>query len=272
MSKKPLVAIFGCGPSGLLAAHACYLWQVPFVIFSRKQKSTLGGAQFSHRMIPGITDPDPEVMLTYEVVGDADTYHRKVYGSERVPFVSFANVEDGQQVPAWNLIRMYDRLWERYEANIVNINLDWLQMEKFYTAFDLVITSVPAPILCQATVDMNVPHTFKQQTVRISNEALDPNLPDNVIRYDGSEDHSYYRMSRIFGVGSTEWGAGTPTPPIPNLKTVNKPIGTNCDCHPLALRVGRFGTWDKGQLTFHAYLATLDALSGLGVEVNFDAV
>jgi hypothetical protein len=271
---KPLVAILGCGPAGLLAAHACEERNVPFSIYSKKQKSILGGAQYSHIGIPGIHYPnEPDVMLGYIVVGDSETYQQKVYGDENVPFVSIDNVKDGLQVPAWNLGRMYDILWRQYESRIVDHVIDPRRAAILPTCFDLVFSSVPAPSLCLSSVNPHVSHWFKQQPVRIHNEALNPNLPDNTILYDGTKDHSYYRMSKIFGVGSTEWGASSPTPPLQDLRTINKPIDTNCDCHqadlgeeiPAIVRIGRFGTWKKGELTFHGYNRVVDTLEKLGI-------
>lgn len=120
---------------------------------------------------------------------------------------------------------------------------------------------------------MSVGHVFREQPVKILNEALDASLPDNTVMYDGTKEHSYYRMSRIFGVGSTEWGASSPTPPVENLRTVNKPIWSNCDCYqedlgggvPAIIRIGRFGTWKKGELTFHAFNRVIDTLAKVGV-------
>lgn len=268
--KKPLVAILGCGPSGLLAAHACHSYEIPYVIFSQLRKSQLGGAQYSHIPIPGIhDDDDPDVKLKYVVRGDAETYQRKVYGSETVPFVSFENVYDGKLVPAWNLRKMYDHLWVGSQEKIVDFTLDPINVSKLPHSFDYVFSSVPLPTICFGRVDPAVQHWFKQQTVRILNEPLAAGMEDNTIIYDGTDEHSWYRMSKIFGVGSTEWGGSGAVPPIPDLKTVDKPIATNCDCHqadfgggiPAVIKIGRFGTWQKGELTFHAFNKVLDVLA-----------
>lgn len=274
MEAKPLVAILGCGPSGLLAAHACHMHGVPFALFSKKVKSRLGGAMYSHIPIPGIHDgDDQDSKLTYIVKGDADTYQKKVYGAERVPFVSFGNVTDGQVVNAWNLGKMYDRLWDLYEGHVVDSVIDAGRVGDLPKTFDLVFSSAPLPAICRWNLDPSVQHLFKSQPVKILNEVLDASHPEETITYDGTKDHSYYRMSKIFGVGSTEWGASAPTPPVEGLITVNKPIWTNCDCYtedlsggvPAVVRIGRFGTWRKGELTFHAYNRVIDTFARLGV-------
>jgi hypothetical protein len=270
MSKKPLVAVLGCGPAGLMAAHACRMYGVPYVIFSRKQKSPLGGAQFSHIPILGLCDSDlPEAMLKYQVDGDAEVYQQKVYGSRVVPFVSIDNVKDGQTVPAWNLRDMYDQLWNSHEGQIIDLAITPDFMDKFdHSIFDLVLNSIHANSICRGTVDPLTGHWFRHQPVSIHNAALIENIEDNTIIYDGTPDHSWYRMSKIFGVGSTEWGGDAPLPPVNGVKTVRKPIATNCDCYPDVVRIGRFGTWTKGVLTFHAYGKTLECLGEMGVDVT----
>jgi hypothetical protein len=262
MRKKGVVAILGCGPSALIAANHCDYQGVPFVIFSRKQKSRLGGAQYSHVAILPFHDSEPEALLTYEVLGSEDGYRKKVYGDAPVPFVSVEGREHGERVAAWSLRELYDKLWEKFESRIVDIDIDPRLAGSLQHSFlDLVVSSVPLPAICAQPEA----HWFKSQTVLIFNEALDEGLPDNTIRYDGTPEHSYYRMSRIFGVGSTEWSGLSATPPLPTLKTVRKPILTNCDCHPNIFRIGRFGTWTKGELTFHAALRLEDKLRGMGL-------
>lgn len=267
--KKPLTAVLGCGPSGLLSAYALESHGVPFAIFSKKDKSIIGGAQFSHIGIPGIHDDlTPEVMLTYKVDGDPETYQDKVYGERDVEFVSHSKQKDGTQVPAWNLIKMYDKLWDLYEDRIINTELDATRVSNLAKGFELTISSVHATRICWGRFDPEVHHTFSSQTVRLYNEAIDPSLADNTIWYDGTMDHSWYRMSKIFGVGSTEWSIKAPLPPLEGkFKSVDKPLSTNCDCHQdRVLRVGRFGAWKKGLLTYHSYNAVVDHLVEMGME------
>lgn len=277
MRKKPLVAVLGCGPSGLLAAHACALKNIPFVILSPYQKSKLGGAQFSHVPIPGIHEAEDAQILRYLIRGDAEAYHKKVYGNQMVEFVSFSNVKNGLEVPAWSLSDMYDQLWTKYQERIVDFTIEPVRVQGLMSTFDLIVSSAPANKMCLGISNPGVQHQFRSQAIRILNEALDSSLPDNVILYDGTTEHSYYRMSRIFGVGSTEWSSFSAVPPGHDLVTVNKPLWTNCDCHigkhqdpsgvPYGvLRVGRFGAWSKGKLSFHAFDAVNEVLMKWGFE------
>lgn len=262
--RKPLTAVLGCGPSGLIAALACAQRGVPTVLISRKTKSVLGGAQYSHIKIPRefeSWDDPPEAMLTYQVRGSGEGYQRKVYGDAAVPFVSIDSHKDGEQVPAWSLMKLYDGLWNDFESKITNIDLDPISVNKLLLGFDLVISSVPLPTICWSSADPGINHWFKQQTIRIWNENIE-DIPDNTILYDGTDERSWYRTSKIFGVGSTEWSAFAAQPPLPGLRTVNKPLDTNCNCHegPAFLKVGRFGIWQKGVLTYHAFNQVVEKL------------
>lgn len=258
--EKPLTAVLGCGPSGLLAAHTLDSYGVPFAILSKKAKSTLGGAQFSHIPIPGLTE-EADTSIRYRVRGDAAGYAAKVYPGMEVPFVSFENVKDGLEVPAWNLRKMYDRLWEMYEAKIIDLTFNAKEAEVFAGGFGAVFSSIPLPTLCSSGS-----HWFRSQTVRIADEAWSEDLEDNTIIYDGSPEVSWYRASSLWGVRSTEWGAAAG---VPSVKThlVSKPVATNCDCLPSIIRIGRYGTWTKGMLTFHAYDVVRSYLAHWGFEI-----
>jgi hypothetical protein len=73
------LAIVGCGPAGMLAAHACFLEGVEFEVFSNvDQPSLIGGAQYLHEFIPGIEIRPGKV--DYKFVGDRQGYHIKAHG------------------------------------------------------------------------------------------------------------------------------------------------------------------------------------------------
>lgn len=263
---KP-VAVLGAGPAGLMSAHALAMNGYPIALFTLPDaegnplKSKLGGAQFLHAPIPGING-DPDAEITYRVTGDPSTYQRKVYGDDlTIPFVSMSGIVDGQTQKAWNLIATYEALWEQLSvdrANCETINPRWLISAMEQEWFSGVVSSLPAPVMCLAHAGMrtDVTHTFVSQHVLIDTECI-LDVPDNTVVYDGTEDRSWYRCSKIFGVGGTEWSALAPPPLMQNLIHARKPLRTNCDCfEDYLLRVGRFGEWTKGVLTHHAYEAT----------------
>lgn len=227
------------------------------------EPSKLGGAQFLHEAIPGINDyAEPDATITYRLEGDIDGYRQKVYGGDpRVPFVSMQNLHDGMEQPAWNLVRSYEKLWQLLcstKVNVAHVNAEWVQAMKDAGHFKLMISSIPAPALCSQG------HQFGVQKVRIANECIMENLPDNTVMYSGDKDRSWYRCSRLFGVGGTEWADTVPTPPGADLVTAQKPLKTNCTCWAEdVVRVGRFGTWTKGILVNDAMRQTNEALDAL---------
>lgn len=268
---KP-VAILGVGPAGLMAAHACALKGRMVALFSRGEmdtgpaKSRLGGAQFLHKPIPGINDPDnPDAEVRYILCGTSEVYRRKVYGDDpNVPFVSMENVQHNMVQPAWNLQATYDRLWESLVANtqvnVEHIGPQWIDKALENDWFSTILSTIPAPALCRSTAGMaSEAHHFVNQKVEIATECILENLPDNHVVYEGTPDRSWYRCSKLFGIGGTEW-AGV-TPPYGSTIKVSKPLRTNCNCYEgQVVRLGRFGAWRKGVLTHDAFIGAYDAV------------
>lgn len=261
---KP-IAILGCGPAGLMAAHAVGLAGHPIAIFSKPEKSRLGGAQFLHRPIYMVNDEEvPDAEITYKLRGDAAGYERKVYPEGNVPFVSFSSVTDGQVQPAWNLQRTYDLLWENLGGSVNEADISAKWMEENHDEFALILSTVPLPSICRSRAGLTPAeplHRFDVQRITIHPECLET-IPANTVVYDGTPDRTWYRSSNLFGVGGTEWTAGARTPPLPASSFFhdNKPIATNCDCWPDVVRLGRRGTWTKGVLTHQAFVGALEAV------------
>lgn len=266
---KP-VAILGSGPAGLLAAHAVGLTGHPLAIFSKPVKSELSGAQFLHRSIPDLTSTDPDVEITYRLEGTPQGYREKVYGSEgsSLPgFVSFEFLKDGQTQDAWNLLGIYDRLWQFFQNNIeknaTEINNEWIMKNQKH--FEFIISTIPLPALCETNSpdrdvnDTRPPHIFQTQGIWLIDDQLMP-TDDNTILYNGNDSYSWYRTSNLFGHKGTEWSQQGTKPPYPGLKTGIKPIRSNCNCHPEIIRLGRFGKWEKGVLTHHAFEGAMEEM------------
>lgn len=260
---KP-IAILGCGPSGLLAAWAVALQQRPFVIFSVPKKSGLGGAQYLHKPIDGLTDDDMAHMVTYRMEGDPVVYFEKAYGS--MPDYQFNSDwwKPENQEPAWNLIAYYDFLWEQFSPaiNPESVTAQWLL--EHIDDFEMVVSTIPLGAICinNSMESPPYPHYFRMAPIRIKTEALNPNIPDGEIWYDGTKDFSWYRQSHVFGHGNTEWGPTAPEK-LPHKDLINgkKPTNTNCDCWPNVLKVGRYGRWAKSEHTHDAFQHTMDALN-----------
>lgn len=250
------VAVFGCGPAGLLAAHAATERECEVNIYSKKVPSKIGGAQYLHCPIPGITGEDAEATLSYAKIGTEAGYQMKVYG-QRALQTSWSAYE-GEQ-PAWPMNDAYRRLVNLYWEQVVDTDLRPGTVEWFLEHYDLVLSSVPAPGLCtEEPYGASSLHQFDAQPVTlVPTECF--NI-ENTILYSGRPQDSWYRISRIFGHEWCEYagqhtnriGMNVPKKAVFGLK----PIYTDCDCHLLSskfFRVGRFGKWSKRELVSDAY-------------------
>jgi len=271
---KP-IAVLGTGPAGLMAALGVAMSGKPVSLFGKANsegnmaKSRIGGAQFLHDPLPMVCDEDePDGVLTYRVLGTPEGYRTKVYGSDpTIPFVSMDYVHDGKTQQAWSLQHTYDLLWEYLSAaygNVVDITAQWLDKAIEENWFDHIISTIPVPALCWATngAPLAVAHQFVSQEIMIASHSI-METADNTIYYNGDPDYSWYRCSKIFGVGGTEWSVENPPPPLAELVRVRKPIRTTCDCFTKnVLRTGRYGAWTKGILTHQAFTDAKKLVNG----------
>lgn len=267
------VLILGCGPAGLLAAHAAsYATDhgVEIAIASTKRKSELFGCQYLHGPIPGLDLRTTTV--DYQLVGDAFGYAQKVYGNGAYArHVSPASLTGSH--PAWDIRQAYDLLWERWEPYISNVHLEPETIGPLLEAYmpDLVVSSVPLPVLCQ-----NDEHAFRAEECWAMGDA--PELgqtvpvpcPEDTVVCNGTQDTGWYRVSRIFGHSTVEWPGLRPKPPLHGVVKFSKPLATTCDCWQSAaeepdrdhiMRVGRYGTWTKGVLSHEAFNDTFAAIN-----------
>jgi hypothetical protein len=257
------VAILGCGPAGLMAAHAANIAGATRVfIHSKRRKSQMYGAQYLHSPIPGMTDVAP-VTVKYHLRGSIEDYRFKVYGHTWEGDVS---PEDyiGEH-DAWNIRRTYDNLWERYGDMTLNTQISPGWMENFMDyegkALDVVICSIPKSAICK------MGHNFRSQHIWAMGDAPEGGqfvndvvlVPNNTVICDGSKTTPYYRASRVFGYATVEWPFGVG--PVDGASLVEKPLDNNCDCWPGVTFVGRYGTWQKDVLSHTAYQDVLDMLT-----------
>jgi hypothetical protein len=258
------VAVLGCGPAGLMAAHAAKIMGARVDIYSRRRKSELFGCQYLHIPIPGMTDVAP-VSVRYMVHGDVDAYRRKVYGDFWNGEVSPEDLVGEHE--AWDIRRTYDKLWNEYGQYTRGTNLSAGWLGNFMTVdshkYDAIISSVPRNILCEAD------HEFTSQQVWAMGDApergifVPDRLTENTVVCNGLDNPAWYRAARVFGYSTLEWPWEAP------LKAdigqyepseVSKPLDHNCDCWPEVIHVGRYGKWQKGVLSHTAYQDVMDAL------------
>lgn len=269
MDKKS-VLILGCGPAGLLAAEA--VWQATGsapTIFSKKVKSEMFGAMFLHAPIPEVTPLEPDFNIDIVKSGTSKGYAKLVYGDPEHP-VSWDVIPD-ESMRGWNLRAAYDKLWDEWEHHIVHCDITHADIRGALQAYDIVYSSIPAYSLCHEG------HEFKSQPIWVvhggGETGLIENVNDNDLMYyngyppDGSVEGmigpDWYRYSQINKYRCWEYSSEPPaadhSPFV--LSTGMKPISTECDCWPEVRRIGRFGRWEKGQLTHHAFHQVFEELN-----------
>lgn len=256
------ICILGCGPAGLLAAHAAFEQGHDVNIMSKKEPSFIQGAQYIHVPIPNITyDRDAEDVY-FAKVGKERGYAEKVYLDREAP--TSWNLFGGS-AKAWPMEDIYTRLWTRYESFITAVKLFPSDIKRRCEDYDLVLSTVPATALCGQRN-----HEFRKASVWTAQHELIQ--VRNLIVYNGRSEDKWYRASNLFGHCQVEFGQradaryeGASSERVPRVwmddqkvlvHGARKPIGTDCDCHlhhDNFKRLGRFGQWKKGILVSDAY-------------------
>jgi hypothetical protein len=267
------VAILGCGPAGLLAAHAVARAGHEPNVYSHKVKSQMFGAMYLHRAIPGITSDNPELEIRVIKSGTREGYANKVYGDPSAP-VSWDLFEPGV-VPGWDLAKAYDKLWEMYEHTIVSEDVTPYLADLKTKVYPLVFSTVPLTTLCREPRAM---HEFTKQDIWVLHgpgDHLILGVNDNNMMYYSGDDPlgklspligpTWYRFSQINKYQAWEYASDPQLDPDEvmdgmTISTGIKPLTNNCDCHPEIVRLGRFGKWQKGVLTHHAFEEAQNAL------------
>lgn len=269
MSGK--IAVFGTGPAGIFAAYAAIERGYDVVMYSNtSRKSPLYGCQYLHEPVID-SGWIQSAVVRYELRGTAEGYRRKVYGDAWEGMVSPDDLVGEHK--AWDIRKTYSQLFTfvgespRARFEYADIDGHWVYDNyALLTEYDLVISTIPARALCGKdlmTRERNHPylingkgHEFRLQTV-IATGSREPGTDvSNFVLCDGTSDVKYYRHSRVFGYQTTEWPFsefGRTLVDNGQAVYVHKPLSTDCNCWPMIRRVGRYGKWDKSQLTHHAY-------------------
>ena len=243
------VAILGCGPAGLLVAHAAVLRGWDFQIYSRKRKSELFGAQYLHAPIPGMT-PNAEFpgSVRYLMTGTPEQYRAKVYGADWDGNVSPEDYQIDHY--AWNIRTTYDKLWNLYFQEIEEKFFKYGKLDSWIKRrHDLVISTVPR------TLWREPGDVFESQKVWAMGDAPErgqqcPFSPaqDFTVLCDGTNDVGWYRVSKVFGYTTIEWPYNRKPDGLP-VSLVEKPLRHNSTAASDIVHLGRYGAWEKGVLT-----------------------
>lgn len=257
------VAILGCGPAGLLAAHAAVLSGWDFRVYSRKQRSQLYGAQYLHQPIPNLDCGTP-ALVHYELRGTPEAYRRKVYGDSWDGTVS---PEDFMEThSAWDIRRAYRNLWELYHTEIEAFDFTntpaWMLYEDlagkqtFTSSHDIVISTVPRKLWAEPG------DVFESQRIWALGDTEERRVngnrpPDFTVVCSADVLVPWYRVSNIYGYATMEWPydyeAWEPEPPSMGASIVEKPLRHNSTAASDFHHVGRYGKWEKGVLSSDAF-------------------
>ena len=252
------VAVLGCGPTGLLVAHAVQQSGNCAHIISKKVKSEIPGSQHLHGSVPGLTSQYPEGTIQFVRLGTAREYARKVYGDP--------DRETGwnnylQVFPSWNVVKAYDRLWESWEGDISDMEVTVGLIPHILETYDLVISTIPAQVLC-----VNETHTFDGERYYIKKlPTPEADKEHEIVVYNGLPGDPWYRWSILGGLCSMESMDETLWTHPHNVNVIEgyKAIGNNCDCWPTIKRCGRWAEWRHGVIMYKSYLKAADIMSRL---------
>lgn len=256
------VLILGCGPAGLIAAHAAYNRGANFIVVSKARKSFMNGAQYLHAPIPGVSLKDP-FEINYMLSGDVDGYRNKIYAEPEGITVSPESLIGRHQ--AWDIREAYDSLWNLYGSDVqdVDISPTILSSLKRQWKPDVIISTIPATVLCY-----NSKHKFGHELVWATNQ-LECTLSDNTVLCNGEPGFDWYRASKIQGFTNTEWPHRKyPATYNGQIWRVVKPLWTNCRCFPDVHRMGRYGSWTKGVLSHQAWEEANKIMDGVQTDVS----
>lgn len=264
------VLVFGCGPAGLMAAHAFAMEGHDVIILSRKRKSEMYGAQYLHAPIPGMT-PGAGFKVDYTLTGTVEQYRDKVYGKNRkveVSPASLVGVHDG-----WDIRGTYHELWMTYGEYVQNYDVD--EPNAFSKALadyapDHVVSTIPRPVVCA-----DERHSFQAQMAWAIGDAPERGVfcpvkaPKNSVRCNGEASPGWYRSATILGYSTAEWPwENGRKPPLQGVSEVTKPLWHDCTCFPDVQYLGRYGVWNKGVLSHEAFFQAQATATGVGIQTG----
>lgn len=233
-------AVIGCGPAGLLAAHALALADIQPVIFAVKaEPSPNARGVYLHRSIPEVTSREPDGVVRFRRIGWRAGYAAKVYGdpNARTSWERFNG-----QFPAWSVEPAYKRLWREYGSEVREQEVTPNVMADIVREFELVVMTAPLWSICYGPG-----HTFEGRDIWVKDGAS-VGVGLNEMVYMGDMNVPWYRSSDLFGRRSTEYAHE-----VEGAVKGEKVLPTTCTCWSDVLRAGRWGEWKPGVLLHHAF-------------------
>lgn len=249
------VAILGCGPSGLMVAHAADMLSWNFRIFGTKKKSMILGSQYLHKPIPGMTS-GPVAIVDYHLEGTPEDYRSKVYGPSWTGTDDYEYLDESHHY-AWNMRDTYDKMWKAYEPEIKNYTL-CKEDAPLLNNFDLVISTIPRTMWAEPG------DVFRSTKIWIAQDSEDRCAPfrprEFTVICDGTPDVGFYKASNIFGHCTVEWPESK-KPPLDGILLVERPLSHNSKAASDFKHLGQFGSWDPQILVTDVFDQALEILA-----------
>lgn len=274
------VAILGCGPAGLMVAHAATLSGWDFRIYSRKVRSPLHGAQYLHQPIPNVNGGPKYV--DYQMRGRAEDYRRKVYGDTWDGTVSPEDFPEPHA--AWDLREAYARMWDRYEPEIIDIDFREKLLANLVHDLtvncqtpDVIISTVPRTLWDDDNSHFKRSYIWALGDGDYERVHLHRPPPFTVI-CDGTRENQWYRVSNIFDHCTMEWPQwynrqnghqyGSVTPPARGAALVVKPLEYTGNAAMDFIHLGRYAEWTKGVLTSDVFFEAMKVFARDSIEAQ----
>lgn len=273
MSK---VAVFGVGPSGMVAGWAALIAGHDVTFYSNTiYKSTIYGCQY---LQAPITMPKAykigATRVEYKVNGDMADYWHKIYGPHKPGLLSMS-VEDSisTEQDAWDLRETYNTLFDlisqRRQVSLVapvKIDNSWIQEHTGdLSEYAHVISTIPAYALCKNACyhHSQEGHLFRSRRIMAAGATVTSGNPD-LVELDATSEVPWYRRATVFGYTTMEWPVNRlrEIPRAAQAVEVHKPITTECDCHPEIVRLGRYGAWNNEVLVHNVFESTEALMRG----------
>jgi hypothetical protein len=224
------------------------------VLFSKKQKSVIPGSQHLHGPVPDLTSPYPEGTIQFVRIGSAENYALKVYGDpER---------ETGwdnylQVYPSWNVLKAYDRLWDRFGGRVNDVNITPQVVRNLQDEYSCIISTIPQGQICEHK------HDFKGVRYWIQQLPTPPaDVNHEIVVYNGMLTDPWYRWSILGGLCSIEY-MKRPADVSGLLHGGYKAVDNDCDCFRTVHRCGRWAEWRHGVTMFKAYEKAVQIMEAL---------
>lgn len=263
------VAVIGCGPAGLAAAHAAHGLGAGITIYSPGERSPQRGPLVLQRPIPAISTDHPDGYIRQLVIGGSILdYRYKLHGDINIG-IQGDILKEGYH--CWEHIKTYDKLWELYmtpgtgRAAQMIMEVSSSEIAMMVHQFDLVINTAPLRNICYKG------HNFRSKEVVITMERSYPEQPPDTTIFNAGNYYPWVRSAWLLGNECTEWLPGTAPAELEQI-TIHKPISHNCDCYPDVLLTGRFGAWKNEVWVDTAYYQTRDAIISMLRRSGWDRV